>query len=128
VPHELAGRRDHVGDRQAGIDAHRQRVALLACAQHVRKDARTEPIAGKLLEQQRRRVLGARRHVGDGRELLVRIDLGLDALELTCAFDQLEPFAQVAPADPRPIGDVRRRVRPIEDQVFHCKPSRSQRS
>ena len=83
---------------RSGIEADRERIALLAGAQHVGEHARAGFVAGDVLEQQRRRLLAARRHVGDGGKLLVGGDLLADALQFAVPLDQRHPFAQVAPA------------------------------
>ena len=97
--HDGAGFLDHLRDGKIGIEADRQRVTLLARAQHVGEHARAGLVAGDVLEQQRRSLLGARRHVGDGGEFLVGVDGLADALKLAVALDQRDPFAQIAPAD-----------------------------
>ena len=58
--HDGARLRDHLGDREIGIEPDRERVALLARAQHVGEDARAGAVAGDVLEQQRRRVFSLR--------------------------------------------------------------------
>ena len=64
------------------IEADRERVALLARAEHVGEDARVGLVADEVVEQQRRRVRVAAGHERDRAELLVGIDRRIDALEL----------------------------------------------
>ncbi len=108
--HQLAGRLHHVGERHRRINADRERITLLACAQDVGENARIERIVRKPLEQQGWGRWLRGRHQGDCSKLLVRIDLGRDAPERAEILDQREPFAQIAPAaGPAFSGDGRRR-------------------
>ena len=95
--HDGARRRDHVGDRKIRVDADGERVALLAGAEHVAQNAGMRAVAGKLLEQQRRRVLAPGGQQGDGSQFLVRLHPRRDMLEEVVGLDQIEPFAKIAP-------------------------------
>ena len=121
--HDAPRRGDHVGGGQCRVDADRERIALLAGAEHVGEHAGAAAVAGEVLEQQRRGVLAPRRQDGDRRQFLVGIDRLADAHEPAVGLDQREPFPQVAPADRRGVrrhgsGSLARH-RPLADRVFH---------
>ena len=107
--HDRARRRDHAGDRKAGVDADGKGVAFLAGAEHVAQDAGLRAVTGELLEQQGRRILAPGGQQRDGPQFFVRLDRRCDMLEEAIGFDQIEPVAQVAPRHRR--GNARDRFR-----------------
>ncbi len=118
--HDGARLRDHLGDGEIGIEPDRERVTLLARAQHVGEDGRAGAIAGNIFEQQRRRVLVARRHIGDGAKLLVGVDRLGNALKLVVPLQQRDPFAEIPPAHLRAIlGRNSGLWRSLIDELFH---------
>ena len=97
--HDLACRRDHVRGGQGRVETDRERIALLARAEHVAQHLHAEPVTGEPLEEEGRRLGGASGKKRDRGQLLDRVDRHADALELARCFDEREPFAQIAPRD-----------------------------
>ncbi len=110
--------RDHVGCRKRGIEADRQRIAPLAGAQHVAEHPHAEPVAGEMIEQQRRRFRGAGGQERDRGEFFDRIDRCPDAPQLPRRLDKGQPFAQVAPRYGWGIGS-RVAISAAEGEFFH---------
>ena len=127
-PHELAALRDHVGDRQIGIEAGGQRIAFFAGAEQVDEHARAGIVPLQIVEQERRGTFATRRHVCDRRQFLVRIDGRFDALEQAIGIHQAQPFAQVAPGDGGGSLGVVRDDRTLMNLIFHRITGCSQRA